>query len=458
MYILTNAIKNLTRNTGRNVLAAAVIFAVIAAAVAALIIYNTAGGVIADYKTRFGSQVVISVDIDKYVGSNPPRGGQSAMALPQVTAAQSISFADSNYIREYTMRVSKDVTGDDLKAIDEGSGGVFPMGGNTLGDFMLTNNFDDFESGMRYIKDGGPIMNSGECLISEEFADLNGLKTGDKIELFGSMSNAEDGTKRTATYSLTVAGIFYDFTDEYPGMRMPLSNKRNEILVSTETLTSSMLEGESGLAVSAVFYLKDPQMLADFEAEIRGKGLSDYMAVRTDEAGYNRIVAPVEGLMGFTLTFLIIILALGAAIIALLCSIAIRERKYEIGVLRAMGMKKKRVALGLWAELIMISCLCLCFGIAAGTLAAEPIGNTLLAEQTKAAQTPDVPRGPINLNNPRGTEADAIPPLEQLDIRVGTPVIMQIIGMTVCLVSFAGFVSIGKITKYEPIKILSERN
>ncbi|MFU2108463.1 FtsX-like permease family protein [Paenibacillus larvae] len=41
-----------------------------------------------------------------------------------------------------------------------------------------------------------------------------------------------------------------------------------------------------------------------------------------------------------SVTYIVIVLVLGAVILILLSSIAIRERKYEIGVLRAIGMKK----------------------------------------------------------------------------------------------------------------------
>jgi len=51
-------------------------------------------------------------------------------------------------------------------------------------------------------------------------------------------------------------------------------------------------------------------------------------------AGYQKVVGPVEGLKKISLTFMIIVLIFGAMILMLLSSIAIRERKYEIGVLR----------------------------------------------------------------------------------------------------------------------------
>jgi len=241
---------------------------------------------------------------------------------------------------------------------------------------------------------------------------------------------------------------------------MSLTNKRNEILTTTNTLISSMFENETGLSVSATYFLKDPSMANDFESEIRVKGLSDLMAVHVDEDGYNRIVAPVEGLRSVSFTFMMVVLILGSLIITLLSSIAIRERKYEIGVLRAMGMKKSKIALGLWAEMLIITSICLCLGLTVGTIIAQPISDKLLTGQVEALQTtvPTSPGGPINLANPGGSLSHTIPTLEHMDMSLGLVTIFEIIGISLLIASIAGLVSISKITKYEPIKILMERN
>jgi len=463
MYIFQNALKNVVRNKGRNILIAAIIFAVIATTVVTLMIHNTASGVIDDYRTRFGAQVNISVDIDKFIQSNPPQGAPGAVALPQISAQQSVSFADSDYIKEYIMRVSKDVTSDELVGIDENSSadGMMSIGGeHSMGKFMLTNLYIDFENGLRYIMDGGRMVeNDNECVISEEFAALNHLSVNDEIILYTTMTNTNDNTKRAVEYKLTVVGIYYDFTEEYSGMRMSLSNKRNEILTTTSTLLSSLEEEERGLSVSTTYFLRDPSMLEDFEIEIRAKGLSDFMAVNTEEEGYNKIVAPVEGLKGISITFMIIVLILGSIIIMLLSSIAIRERKYEIGVLRAMGMKKWQVVLGLWFEMAAITCVCLCMGLLIGMLIAQPVGNMLLAGQIEAAQvTQSISGGPINLSNSGGLFDHSLSTLEHLDISIGLLTILEIIGISLLITSMTGIAAISKITKYEPIKILMERN
>lgn len=72
MYIIKNAIKNIARNKGRNLLLGFIIFALILATTVALVINATSRGIIEDYKTRFGSKVTLSVDFDKLMEDVKP--------------------------------------------------------------------------------------------------------------------------------------------------------------------------------------------------------------------------------------------------------------------------------------------------------------------------------------------------------------------------------------------------
>jgi len=177
-----------------------------------------------------------------------------------------------------------------------------------------------------------------------------------------------------------------------------------------------------------VFYLRSPDLLYAFEAELREKGLPDDWVVFRDEANYRRMIAPIENLQDVSFTFLLVVLLFGAAIMALLSVIAIRERKYEIGVLRAIGMKKKKVALCLWVETVAITCICFVFGIIVGTILASPVSNALWTGDG------------------------------QINITLNIITALQIFGVSLLLATIAGTVSVSRITKYEPIKILMERN
>ena len=441
MYILENAFLNIMKNKGRNILLGVIIFAVIATTVIGMAIYNTSASIIEDYKTRFGSEVSIAPKTQQ-VGGN---SGNTQTDI--ITPEQTLSFAQSEYLQSADLSSSLSCFSSELSAIGQSdksnpttSSGTYTYGGDLKNATMRLRGdyFTDFSEKTRQLANGEMPKVDGECIVSTDFAELNGLTIGDTIsvtaELFGT-----DNEIQTIEIPLSVVGMYYDVTDEYGAMggQFAYRNRRNEILTTFDTVLNAQIDGLSGVAINAVYYLQSPEMLSAFETEIRAKGLPDSYKVSTDEASYLRMTAPVEGLQSVSLTFLIIVLVFGAAIMILLSVIAIRERKYEIGVLRAMGMKKKKVALGLWAEIIVVTCICFVIGMSVGVILSQPVSDTLLAGQVQSV--PSASDIAVNVS------VDGITALE-------------IFGISILLASIAGAVSVSRITKYEPIKILMERN
>jgi len=229
-----------------------------------------------------------------------------------------------------------------------------------------------------------------------------------------------------------------------------LSLEQYQLFAESEYLDgANIVEGNRGY--EAVYYLKHPDMFSAFEAEIRNKGLPNDYNVRTDESAFDSVAGSVESLNNLAFTFMIIVLVLGAVIMILMSVIAIRERKYEIGVLRAMGMKKNKVALGLWAEIIVITCICFVLGMGLGTLLSQPVSDAIMTGQAQSADT-----GSSSLAdrlNAKETEQ-----AENINVTVNTVTALEIFIISILLASIAGIISVSRITKCEPIKILMERN
>lgn len=463
MYIITNALQNLLRNRGRNLMIAAIIFAIIITTVVSLIINNTASGIIDDYKERFGSDVTISLDQQTIL----TYGKQS---ISRIMPEMYMSFADSEYLLSSTLKFLAGATSDDILPIGvntgesiQGTGGSKQMNPDSVTPIMklygVTNITDDSEfiSGERSIVDGAVFFGDNECIISRELADKNGIQIGDTIQIINSASPNE------GIYNLKVTGIYMDFTDEYGGFPVPdpYMNRRNEIITSATTLMALEYRQANGISGEGHFILKSPDYLEAFTSEIRTKGLPNGYNVSTDEAGYNAIVKPVEGLKTVAMTFLLVVLILGAIILMLLSSIAIRERKYEIGVLRAMGMKKSKVALGLLSETITITLICLTLGLGIGTVAAQPVSDALLQGQIEAVQSsPAVAQGMESyfINGQNALSAPDVEAISEMNVTVGIKTISEIILISLLLACVASSMGIFRITKYEPIKILMERN
>lgn len=428
-YVIENALLNVGKNKGRNLLQGVMIFAVITATVIALSIYNTSAALISEYKTRFGSEVSIAPEI---VPNN----------LPNITAEQALAFADSEYLQYTDMSSSLACRSDILTAIDqsdEKNGNAASERQSYGGDLsyatmrLYGGAYQDFTDKLRELEDGVMPETDGECIVSTEFAEFNSLSVGDTVTITAGLFN-ENNETQDVEITLAVVGTYIDVTEEYPtAAHIGYQNRRNEILTTFETVVNAQSDGLSGVAIAATYYLKSPDMLSAFTSEISSKGLPDGYIVDTDKASYDRMVTPMEGLKDISFTFLLIVLALGAAIMILLSVIAVRERKYEIGVLRAMGMKKRKLAIGFWVEILVITCACFVLGVIAGGLLSQPISDALLAGLVDTATA-------------------------SVNISVSPLTVLQIFGVAMLLASIAGVISVSNITKYEPIKILMERN
>lgn len=467
MYILKNAMKNIWRNKSRNILLGTIILGIIVSTVVAFSINTTADGIIKDYKNRFGSEVTLAPDMEKLMNQVKNTGNK----LEDVKSEQYFDFAQSEYLKESIFTSEIGALSKKLKTIDENvddnNGGVMisstigadgkpvqmtPPKMKVLGNSSIES-LEEFKTGKRKIIDGEIYKEKDECIVSKEVAELNNIKVGDFIEL--NKATDENGEP----YKLKVSGVYLDTTEEYGGMpfKSPYMNRRNEILTNFETMKG--ISGDEQLYIQAKYYLKNPDMIKDFEKEIRAKGLPEVYNVSTDEVSYNKIVGPVEGLGSITLMFVFVVLGLGSVILILLNTLSIRERKYEIGVLRAIGMKKGKVAVGLIYESLIITAICLVIGIGAGSVLSQPVSNSLLQKQIEAQKNSNDATGQggmiFSVAAPMGSASEET--ISEIDVTLNVKAILEVTGVALLIVLVSSVVGVSYITKYEPRKILTER-
>ena len=84
------------------------------------------------------------------------------------------------------------------------------------------------------------------------------------------------------------------------------------------------------------------------------------------DKSFTKITAPMNKLVKFTKTGVIATLVTGAFIMILLMTIIIRERKTEVGILRALGSSRATVAVQFIAESLLICAIALCLGLVCG--------------------------------------------------------------------------------------------
>ena len=289
MYIWNNAVKNLLRNKGRNVLIGMILVVMLTSIGISVIINTTTEHILADYKSNFGSEVYISQNLQKI--QDILNSGEND-AVPGIDLETQLKFADSKYLKETKYKASVPVYLSGLKAVGEDqqeeSGTKTEVFGtdsqSSASDFNFnatlvgySSNYDltEFKNGTRKLMDGTMPKSETDALISENLAELNKLSVGDVITL-----EADFGKQATKT-EMRICGIYYDGTKDADLPMMPAQLRRNnEILTSADTVLAyaGQIAEENQIetdfvAFDPTYILRNPDDLSAFEKEVRAKGL-----------------------------------------------------------------------------------------------------------------------------------------------------------------------------------------
>lgn len=466
MYIFKNALKNLVRNKERNILLGIIMTAILSCTAISILINTTSNEIIKDYKNRFGAEVFIQSNMEKTQEKiNAGKMDELNKGVPNDIKEK---ISKSEYVKETIFSLTFSGYSKEIKALDQPEGSddidmsnVVAIGGqsnltkrpnlNILGGLNEEGN-KEFKNGTRKIIKGQMPKKNNEAIVSEEFAKLNNLKVGDKMKI----QNPQDPEKYESL-ELSISGIYYDGakSDNNFGVKHHMLNRSNEIITTYDTLKLyDSKSDEDFVHIDAKYYLKDPDLVDDFNKEAHKLGLSDLFDLSVDSSSYNSIVKPVEGLKEISKIFMTLVLGFGGSVLVLISILAIRERKYEIGVLRAMGMKKGKVALGLVFETLSMIVISLSLGLTIGSISAQPISDMLLQGQIEAQKQ----AGSMSMTIGMGAPSQSVPALEKLNVFLSSEAILSITLIALLLGAVSAGIGILYINRYEPRKILTERD
>lgn len=521
MYILKNAFKNITRSKGRNILIGIIVIVITAACAITLAIRESANKIVKSYVEKNPVTAEISMNRNKLMESlKDGDKSQEEMInafneIKSITEEEVISYGDSKYVDSYYYTLTLGVNGDGLtEATDSlvkettttktttstrkfsgggpGGPGGFPGGGSSTtkktttkktekiynekaskGAFTLVgyNSYEDmkeFISGNYKIVDGevSSDFSSNNAVISEELATLNSIKVGDTIKIV-------DTDDKTKTYELVVSGIYKENTDESNKVTNMFSNSANKIITNT-SVVKKILEANTDLeaTVTPTYVLKDMASADKFSKEVSKKGLAVYYEVTNNVDDIKEATESINNVKNFATTFLIVTLIIGSVVLIVINMINIRERKYEIGVLRTIGMKKIKVALQFMFELFIVALISLSIGAGVGAASSVPIANNLLKTEINNAESKyeDV-KDNFGMQPPSGNDSGSVKSskrmnfgqsklekVEKINAVVNIKVLGELLGIGVLLTLLSSLASMIAISRFSPLTILKERS
>lgn len=471
MYILKNAITSITRNKGRNILIGIIIMIISASVAVTLAINNTASSLIKSYKEKYQVEATISINRENMMKDFNPEDKESSKSnmKEMFSLANNISvsdiekYADSKYVKSYYYTQTVGVNANIEKAeMTSNSNNDDNKEGETATDFNLKgySSYDamsEFVSGNYKVTDGEVFedFDSNNCLINSELATLNNLKVGDTITVIDTASN---------TYDLVISGIYEEKEDTDSGMKM-FANSANTIITSSNFI-SKMSETNQDLAVttSPTFILTSSAVVDKFSSELTSKGLNENLIVQTNLDQVENATSTISNVKTFAVTFLIITLIIGAVVLLIINMINIRERKYEIGVLRTIGMKKSKVCLQFVLELLIVAFASLLLGAFTGAMVSVPVSNSLLKNEITASQESsnniqgNFGHGGNKQNDRKFNGVANVEAFDSIDATVDMKVLLELLGIGLSLTLISSLSAILSIEKFSPLTILKERS
>lgn len=235
-----------------------------------------------------------------------------------------------------------------------------------------TNNPTDLSSsdtsgGGTFTLKNGKVFESGSsenvALIGTTLADKNDLKVGSTFMAYDA--------------KVTVIGIF-DAGNTF---------SNNQIIMPLTTVQK--LSDQSGAITSARVTVDSVENVSSVTTAAKN-ALGDAADVTNDSERAEETIAPLKNILTISLYSLLGAVVAGAVIILLTMIMIVRERRREIGVLKAIGASNIKVMWQFMTEAVTLTILGAVIGIALAVVAAKPITNMLVTNSTSTSSSQTV--------------------------------------------------------------------
>lgn len=498
MYIFKNACNNISRNKMRNILLS-LIFIVIAAILSiTFAIKKSASNIVESYESENNIEANISMNREKLMENlnNEDTSEDKIKAfndIENVTLDEIKNYANSVYVSSYFYTYNLRVNAKDLesatdslvkettetkvetKNFGERFGGMPPTeqkktttksvekiynekaeeGAFNLIGYSDYSSMSEFINGKYQIKEGSisDDFESSTCVISSELAELNDLSVGDELTIV-------DPKNSKKTYKLTITGIYEEVSSSANDLTKMFSDSANSIITNAN-FVNNIIENDSKLSatITPTFILTSSEVIDPFTKEVSDKGLSEYYTITTNKDEIEESLSSIKNLENFANTFLVITMIIGGSILILINTLIIRERKYEIGVLRTIGMKKSLVSLQFVFEIFVVAVISFIIGTGVGSSLSVNVANNLLKNEISAStDTNDkINENFGNRENKHDFKKTGVQKIDSINAIVDTHVIISMMESLIILTITSSAVAIFAINRFKPLTILKER-
>jgi putative ABC transport system permease protein len=387
MNVVTRGVRNAFRNQIRTFSIIVILGLSIGLSLAMLVAHQAVGDKINSVKASVGNTVSISpAGVRGFAGGGNPLTETQLASVKNLTHVTAVEESLQDRLTATNSNLQSAINAGSLgQRFSQNSGQTFTPSPDATGRFgggTGTSTFTppvtvngtttptDLSSGAggggTFTLKSGSIFNSSStdnvALLGSSLASKNNLKVGSTFTAYGT--------------TITVVGIF-DAGNTF-------SNNQVIMPLATEQKLSS----QAGDITSATLTV-DSITNVDSVTSAAQKALGSAADVTNAAAQAQTVISPLQSIQSISLYSLIGAVIAGAVIILLTMIMIVRERRREIGVLKAIGASNIKVMGQFMTEAITLTVLGAVIGIGLGVAAGNPITRLLVnnSSTTTVSQT-----------------------------------------------------------------------
>ncbi|MFT0802616.1 ABC transporter permease [Bacillus swezeyi] len=437
-------------------------------------------------REQLGGSVTLQADREKMMKEQQESGDRQRFESTPVSVKSAETLANLDHVKSYNFISSTSALADNFDPIESGdedsdtssdsansnsSQQTAGRGGSEQGGPQMmqadlsiegvtsTSLVDDFSDGTSKITEGRALteddVNKKVAVIEETLAEENDLSIGDTIKVKAS-------TDENTTIKLKIAGIYKTTSSgDNQAQNFAFLNPYNKIY--TPYTAASALKGDDykNAIDEAVYNMDDASNIDAFIAAAKKTGIDlDTFTLDANDQVYQQMAGPIENVASFSKNVVYLVTIAGAVILGLIVMMSIRERKYEMGVLMAIGEKRWKLIGQFLTEILMIAVLAVGISALTGNLIAGQIGNQLLSqqiEQSADSQSGSGLMGPGDRGGFFGQSSAQVEVIDQLNIQVSLGDIMALGGIGLLIAIFATLLPSISVLRFHPKTILTKQ-
>lgn len=353
-------------------------------------------------RQELGGSVTLQVDRQKQMEKQQDSGEKRSFESTPIKVSDANKLAALDHVKSYNYITSASANAGNFDAIESSSssdssssssssnaknsqgGPQMVQADLSIEGVISTALVDDFSDGDSKITDGRAITKSDVgkkvTVINETLAEENDLSVGDSITI-------ESATDEDTTVKLKIVGIYKTTSSgDDQAQNFSFLNPYNKLY--TPYTATAALKGDDykNTIDSAVYYMDDAKNIDVFVKAAKKTSIDfDTFTLNTNDQLYQQMVGPIENVASFSKNVVYLVSVAGAVILGLIVMMSIRERKYEMGVLMAIGEKRWKLIGQFLTEILIVAVIAIGIASLTGNLVANQLGNQLLTQQISSS-------------------------------------------------------------------------